>query len=137
MSEASNKFWYGNNDLVKQEGKIIVGLRTKIKSKNPGHSEIINIVKFLPAIIQKLHDKFPCQFSRSGNFFLNVDDDELNDPVFLAMIPRGRPEGDVPEYDYLGINDEQSEVTDIESELTLSEYDSDRFKKKYRAEIYN
>lgn len=72
----------GTNCFPTPDNKITVGFATKIDGKNPGHCEIINVTKFLPEIIEKLHEHYTNAYSNSSMFHLNVDK-YFTDPILV------------------------------------------------------
>ncbi len=132
-----NKYFFGDNDFAALDGKITVGLQTKINGGKTGHSEIIDIVEFLPEIIEKLHDDFPYHYSRSGKFFLNVASKDSNHPIHLVCNPLELHDA-VEEFDYLGNHDQPGSIdeTNLESELARARSEKKHYRNTYLSEIY-
>ncbi len=126
------KFLYGDNEFAAPEGKISVGIHTKLNGNNAGHGNIVNIVALLKKIMKKLHNKFFFHYSYSGNFFLNGDFDGCEKPVYLVVMPLA--EHDIALSDYLGKSN--TPTLDLKTELAEADRQRKRFRKKYRGEIY-
>ncbi len=132
----------GCNEFLTTDQKITVGYRTKINGSNPGHSQLLNISKWLLGIIQKTQEYYLDHYSSSGTFHLNLDEQDPN-PICLVLFDSSgtvQPEN----FEYLAAGSDKGTVFETDDiphrramreERQFSTQEAHRFLAKYQRAI--
>jgi len=63
----------GTNHFPSADNAITVGFRVKKDSWNANHGELMELVQYLPTILEKIMYKYRRHYFHSGNFHVNID----------------------------------------------------------------
>ncbi|MHB1803295.1 MAG: hypothetical protein ACYCU5_16875 [Actinomycetes bacterium] len=136
----------GDNHFPEVDDAITVGFRTKLNAWNASHGGLLQVIKFLPKILDKLMDNYRLTYLKSANFHLNIDtkcDSSKEDPINLVIFKKQKNKANMPpekveiislktlelEYDFspLALKRDQEIIED-----DYSEKEREAYKNKYK-----
>jgi len=133
---------HGTNHFPSSDRAITVGFRVKKDSWNSDHGGLMDVVKYLPRILEKVMIDYRRHYFHSGNFHLNIDTkaSETEDPIFLVIADKEDAKAiDYPDStDVISLKTEEEEYLDkswslraTEDEKYFSEAEEAQYKGKY------